>query len=189
MNKRSKIIIGAILLIVLVISAIFITRRTSLRHRELLYEELIMKTSQKYKVRPTLIKALILRESKYREKVRGKAGEFGLMQIMKPVADDWSRAQRYKHFGNYEQLLDAEINIEVGTWYLAKALRKWKDYKDCDILALAQYNAGPGTVLRKKWVPSHKSGSAMNLISFRGTKSYIIYILDKEKEYLEREKP
>ena len=183
MNKVLKVCIGLVAIGLILLFCLFWNRQADFHTREKFYDALILKAAERHNVRPTLIKALINRESKFIASARGSVGEYGLMQIRSMVADDWTRAQKQDSFGNPDQLLNPEVNIEVGTWYLSKALKKWKDYKECDILALAQYNAGGGTVLKKKWAPRHKDGSALELISFPGTKAYIIAILEFEKEY------
>ena len=153
------------------------------KKREKSYDDLIAQTCKRHNMDPALIKAVIRRESKFQENIRGRHGEYGLMQVTPIAADDWMRLNRSGKFSNYEQLMKPEINLEIGTWYLAHAMRRWKEYTQQKTLALAQYNAGPGNVVKKKWVPSHKSGDALNLITFPTTKAYIEYILKYEKHY------
>ncbi|MCM8538260.1 MAG: lytic transglycosylase domain-containing protein [Lentisphaeraceae bacterium] len=153
------------------------------KKREKLYDDLIVQTAQRHSVDPALVKAVIRRESKFVANIRGSHGEYGLMQVTPIAADDWMRINRSGKFSNYEQLMTPSINLEVGTWYLARAMRKWKDYKQQTVIALAQYNAGPGNVLKRKWAPSHKSGDALKLISFPSTKVYIKDILKYEQHY------
>ena len=153
------------------------------KQREKMYDDLIIQTAKRHDVNPSLVKAVILRESKFIEKIRGRHGEYGLMQVTPIAADDWMRINRSGKFTHYEQLMKPEINLEVGTWYLARGLKKWRDYKYCTALALAQYNAGPGNVIKKKWVPSHKDGEVLKLVTFPSTKAYIKYILKHEKKY------
>jgi soluble lytic murein transglycosylase len=156
------------------------------KKREKKYDALIIKTAMRHKVPPTLVKAVILRESKFQENIRGRHGEYGLMQVTPIAADDWMRINRTGKFSNYSQLMKPEINLEIGTWYLARGLNKWRDYKYRTTLALAQYNAGPGNVIKKKWVPSHKDGEVLNLVTFPSTKEYIQYILKHEQHYKEK---
>ena len=153
------------------------------KKREKSYDLLITQTAKRHNIAPALIKAVIRRESKFQENIRGRHGEYGLMQVTPIAADDWMRLNRSGKFSNYEQLMKPSINLEIGTWYLAHAMRRWKDYKQQSTLALAQYNAGPGNVVKRKWVPSHKDGDALNLITFPTTKAYIQYILRYEKHY------
>ena len=97
-----------------------------------------------------------------------------------------NRSTVYAGLNMEGELMKPEINLEVGTWYLARALNKWHNYKYCTQLALAQYNAGPGNVLKKKWVPSHKDGEVLQLVTFPSTKAYIKYIIKYEQHYNKR---
>ncbi len=148
-----------------------------------MYDKLIKESAKRHNIAPSLIKAVIRQESKFKANVRGSHGEYGLMQITRGAADDWLTETRNRKFDNYEQLFIPALNIEIGTWYLSKAYRKFSEYKNVYALSLAQYNAGPGAVIKNKWIPSDKNGEVLNLISYPTTKAYIGYILEYEIEY------
>lgn len=156
------------------------------KKREKMYDPLILEAANRHNIPPSLIKAVILRESKFTANIRGAHEEYGLMQITEGAADDWIRATRKKKFQSYEQLFVPELNIEIGAWYLAKGYKKYKNYKNVLALTLAQYNAGPTAVIKNKWVPSHKDGDVLKLVTFPGTKAYIEYILKHQLAYKER---
>lgn len=183
MSRLKKSILAIFALSVTAAVSIPLHYYIQFKQREKSFDELIIKTAKRHNIEPSLIKALIRRESKFQDNIRGRHGEYGLMQVTPIAADDWMRLNRSGKFQNYAQLMQPEINLEIGTWYLAHAMRRWKDYKQQRTLALAQYNAGPGNVVKKKWVPSHKDGDALNLITFPTTKAYIQYILEHEKHY------
>ena len=183
MKKIKKIALCILLLIIAGAATYGIREYFLFKEREKKYDSIILEAAKRHNVPPTLIKAVIMRESKFQESARGRHQEYGLMQIREAAATDWIKALRKKEFSSFDQLLVPELNIEIGTWYLAKGLKKYQDYKYKSALALAHYNAGPGNVIKNKWVPSHKDGDVLNLITFPGTKKYIEVILKYEKEY------
>ena len=182
--KKSRKLILCTTLLCAVSALVYLTRYYLLfKEREKRYDQIIQTVALRHNVPSSLVKAVIYRESKFQEHIRGRHGEYGLMQITTLAADDWIRERRKTVFKNYDQLFTPELNIEIGTWYLAKGLIKYRDYKHKNALTLAHYNAGPGNVRKNKWVPSHKDGEVLKLITFPSTKGYIKDILEHEQEY------
>ena len=96
------------------------------------YDTLILEISERHGVDPCLIKAVIWRESGFRPYARGTSGEIGLMQIMPDKAvSDWARKHR-RPDPPKGSLFTPRLNIEIGTWYLSRALRRWNSYKDAE---------------------------------------------------------
>jgi soluble lytic murein transglycosylase-like protein len=96
-------------------------------------EKSIHKAARKYNLSPELIRGVIQAESNFRVDAVSRAGAQGLMQLMPATA---------KELG-VTKPLDIEQNIDGGAHYLRKMLDRFGgDVK----LALAAYNAGPGTV-------------------------------------------
>lgn len=131
------------------------------RWREQRYNPLIAEVAARYGVDPLLVKAIVRRESDFDPFAYGSAGEIGLMQVMPGTGAEWARATGRKNFGR-DSLWNERINLEAGTWYLARALNRWRDKDDPVPFALAEYNAGPGRVLR--WLPR---GAATTAEEFR----------------------
>ncbi len=105
----------------------------SVAQRRALYDPLIQRISREEGVDPKLVHAMIQVESAYDPNVVSVKGAQGLMQLMPATA---------KYLG-VDNPYDINQNIKGGTKYLAKLLK----YYDGDMrLALAAYNAGPGTV-------------------------------------------
>jgi soluble lytic murein transglycosylase len=152
------------------------------------YDGLIYEAATRHAVSPALVKAVITRESSFRSLTRGKAGEMGLMQVMDGVVRDW---QRCTGRGGFPPglLMDPRLNIEIGTWYLARARRAWQEWQDVDALALAQYNAGRANAL--KWAPEDRQEKLLGRVRFPGTRRYIASVLETkrelEQEHLNRE--
>ena len=94
-----------------------------------------------------LLLALIRQESRFKTRAKSHVGARGLMQIMPGTAafvtGDWSL---YRRRGR-DQLLDAELNLEIGQKYLTMLMGE--DYFNGSLVhMLAAYNGGPGNVRR-----------------------------------------
>lgn len=148
------------------------------------YDMLIVQAARKHGVDSRLVKAVIYRESRFESSACGKAGEIGLMQIMPETAvKDWARAQNVE-LPTAGMLYTPQLNIEIGTWYLAKAMALWRDYK-CNVeLALCQYNAGEGRA--RNWKPDSYDGEVIDRIKIKSTRSYVEVIMRKYREYCKK---
>lgn len=96
-------------------------------------EEAVDKASNKYGVDKSLIMAVIKQESDFNPNSISGAGAEGLMQLMPQTASEQGVSNPF----------DISQNVDGGTKYLKKLLDMYGNSKE---LALAAYNAGPGTV-------------------------------------------
>ena len=105
------------------------------------HDALIRSVAAEQGVDPMLVKALIWRESRFDARKVGAAGERGLMQLTEGAASEWVQQNRVQNF-QVEELFDPKVNVQAGTWYLARAIGRWKKQSDPVPFALAEYNAG-----------------------------------------------
>ena len=143
----------------------------------------ILAAAQKYGVDPSLIKAVVWRESRFNPRVRGRVGEIGLMQVGKLAAEEWARAEGISYFA-HEELFDPAKNVLAGTWYLRKLLRRYGNADYAARYALADYNAGRNNVLRwMKGAGATNSAVFLAQMDFGGTRNYVQTILKRQPRY------
>ncbi|MED4602634.1 lytic transglycosylase domain-containing protein [Paenibacillus validus] len=99
------------------------------------FEPIIQEASQKFGVRPSMIKAVIEAESSFNPRAVSQAGAKGLMQLMDSTGADLGVTNAF----------DPAQNIAGGTQYLSDLLMKYNGNQG---VALAAYNAGPGRLDR-----------------------------------------
>ena len=175
------------LVAVVVSSTVLVQRWLSSRERRrewrALLERIAQESACRHGIAPSLVKAVIYQESRFRVLSRGRHGEVGLMQLTDGAVTDWENDTGLR-CPSRGALFDPRLNVEIGTWYLARALRGWRDYRDCEVLALAQYNAGRRNVL--KWAPENHLEKALDHVRFPSTRQYIVNVL-KYRTSFERE--
>jgi len=106
--------------------------------------KIIRKNAAKYNIDSEVIEGIVVAESKFDPRIVGdrdlKNRAYGLMQIRKPALDDVNDFYNLDY--TEKDLMDPEINLEVGIAYLAMQRDKYGIY---DINEMIQsYNAGPG---------------------------------------------
>jgi len=115
----------------------------SKRHdRRSKYDPVIERYAEKYRIDPTLVRAVIQVESDFNPSCVSHKGARGLMQLMPATA---------KRYG-VKRIHDPEENIRGGIQYLAYLTTLFRD----DLpRALAAYNAGENAVLRYGGIPPY----------------------------------
>lgn len=131
-----------------------------LDHRAVSYNSSIQRFSNEFKVDSKLVKAIVRNESCFDKMAVSSAGAQGLMQLMPPTA---------KSLGVHDAF-DAEQNLRGGIRYLSELITR---YDNNLALALAAYNAGPGTVEKFAGVPPYKE-----------TQHYVERVMKSYREYL-----
>jgi soluble lytic murein transglycosylase len=156
------------------------------------YDALIVKVAGEHDLDPRLIKAVVWRESRFQADMIGRNGERGLMQVSEIAARDWATAKGVKDM-HPDQILIPEMNLEIGTWYLKKAVQRWNYQDDAVPFALAEYNAGKSRVDRWIRTALHKKNGQhltaeafQDSIDFPSTARYVKAILARFDFYKRR---
>lgn len=145
------------------------------------YDAMILEAGRRNGVDPRLLKAVIWQESRFRLNERGSRGEIGLMQLMPRFAvRDWAASKQLPIPDN-GVLVDPTLNIEIGSWYLGRAMRRWDAYEDAVSLALSEYNAG--ITRADAWKPTESNAMIRNRIDIRSTRDYIDAISERFDYY------
>jgi soluble lytic murein transglycosylase len=133
--------------------------------------ELIVKThARNYRLPPTLLAAVIYAESKFDASARSDAGAVGLMQLLPETARGIAVRTGGDRFV-VSDLLDPEVNVRYGSWYLRSLLDRYRDVRT----ALAAYHAGQGNV--DEW---RRNGGG---IRFPETRHYVDTVLAAQRVY------
>ena len=107
------------------------------------YSEYVEKYAEENKIDPLLIYAIIKAESNFDDDAVSNKGAMGLMQLMDNTAKEVATNELMEYTSN-ETLYNPEKNIQIGVKYYANL----KEIFGNDMIALAAYNAGMGTVNR-----------------------------------------
>ena len=145
------------------------------------YDKMIVAAGRRNGVYPPLLKAVIWKESRFDASARGSKGEIGLMQVMPQSAvKDWENTFQ-RQVPSDGALMDPSLNIEIGSWFLGRALERWKDYNEAEALALCEYNAGIQRA--ESWKPLLHDGQVLPNIDIASTRKYVKDILERRDEY------
>ena len=106
------------------------------------YHRLVVNASLRHGVPPSLIHAVIQKESGYNPKARSPKNARGLMQVTPMTA-------RFVGVSAGQSLYDPQTNIHAGTAYLKYLMRTHTTFDE----VLAAYNSGPGNVRKYNGVP------------------------------------
>jgi soluble lytic murein transglycosylase-like protein len=124
------------------------------------YDDLIAKTSEKYRINSALVKAIIKAESNFNHRAVSPVGARGLMQLM-PATAATLQVQDSFH---------PENNIDGGVRYLRYLMNLFNGNLP---LVLAAYNSGENTVMRyKNRIPPYQE-----------TQTYVRRVLDYFSRY------
>lgn len=132
------------------------------------YREYVNKASEKYKLDPALVYAVMRQESLFDPYAVSPANARGLMQLIDSTAQYMARKEGIKIKSIYEP----ETNINLGASYLRYLLDQWQG----DLVrTLASYNAGPTRV--KNWQRHQDEYLFIETIPIQETRNYVKKVL------------
>lgn len=134
------------------------------------YTAVIRAHASNYELDPALLAAVVYTESRFDADARSPAGAIGLMQLLPETAKGIALRTGGDAFV-VSDLLDPELNIRYGAWYLRALLRKYGD----ENTALAAYHAGQGNVDRWR--------AAGVPVQFPETRHYVAKVLAAKRRY------
>ena len=182
MEKAKKLLTVIIIIAILVIVAIYVNKQMIKTMYKKEYSEYVSKYAQEYRVDENLIYAMIKAESNFEVDAVSHQSAKGLMQLMDTTAQE--TAKKVGIQVTEENILEPEININLGTKYISILLEKY----ECVEIAVAAYNAGTGTV--DKWIKNgtiKADGSDIENIPFKETNTYVRKIVRNYKIYTQLE--
>jgi soluble lytic murein transglycosylase len=113
------------------------------------YEKSIARESTGLGISPHWIRSVIRQESTFRPDAKSTSNALGVMQLLPATGSDLAREFKLKDFQVPESLLNPDINIKLGSAYLARMVHGFSGNVP---LGLAAYNAGPARL--KRWLSS-----------------------------------
>ena len=143
------------------------------------FDKEIAASAQRHGLAPALVSSLIWRESRFDPGCHGPKKEIGLTQITEAAAHEWAAAQSRSDLPRSDLWLPA-TNIEVGVWYLARAVRRWQPTRSDPLpFALAEYNAGRSNAMRWSNACGADSARFLDSITYPSTRRYVADILKR----------
>lgn len=138
------------------------------------YKETVQYSSDQYALDPLFTLAVIRQESHFMPLAGSYAGAQGLMQIMPATGKGIAGQLGIQDYSDII-LLDPEINIKMGTFYLRQQL----DNFDQNLFyCLGAYNGGPGKM--SEWISKRGSmdiDEFIESISYEQTREYIKIVM------------
>lgn len=177
-RRRSR---GAWLWWCLIIAAlVFVARAAVLMLYPFPYRNSVQTWAKAYGVDPYLVAAVIRVESRWQPTATSRKGAIGLMQVM-PDTANWIASQAKLPAVQPQDLYDPDLNIRLGTWYLAKLT---DDFDGRVVLALAAYNGGGNNV--REWLRTNQWDGqhyTTQQIPFPETRRYVDRVMTDYRRY------
>ena len=134
------------------------------------YREMVAAEARERGLDPFLAAAVIRQESSFKPRALSRAGAMGLMQVMPSTGAGLAAGEGLRGWDR-GLLFNPEINVHLGTRFLASELRRW----DGDLpLAFIAYNAGPARAARWRSFPEFRDRELFTeRIPFAETRDYV----------------
>lgn len=129
------------------------------------YQSIILREARSRGLDPYFVTALMRQESRFYNRAVSGAGAIGLMQVMPGTS------RQLGHRVTTEELMDPELNIRLGTTFLADLMKMYDQREDAVLVA---YNAGPTRMDRWKEFPEFRTPDLFaERIPFDETREYV----------------
>jgi soluble lytic murein transglycosylase len=137
----------------------------------LIYAPVLERVAQEERLDPSLVAAVVRRESQFDRDVQSPVGATGLMQLMPATAAETARRVALPEY-RQDQVTVPEVNLTLGTRYLRDMLDR---YGGAVTPALISYNAGPHRYVRWREYPEFQADADLMVerIPFRETRIYV----------------
>ena len=135
---------------------------------------IVLEAAQSYVADPSMIYAMVRRESAFDPNAGSTAGAKGLMQLV-PSTGELMARHLGENFPSANSLLEPERNLRYGIAYFKELMEKFRNHF---ALAAAAYNAGPNRV--ERWLPNDHSMSAdiwVETMPINETRQYVAAVL------------
>lgn len=134
------------------------------------YRKLLTARAEELGLDPYLVAGLVRQESAFHPAIASPAGAIGLMQVMPATGRQLARASGVGGFTT-ETLENAEVNVLLGTRFLAEMYERYDEYIP---LVLSAYNAGPTRANRWRRLPEAADPHRFTeRIPFAETRGYV----------------
>lgn len=168
--KRKGRLLRTLIVIFIIGGLLFNVKNIGRKIYPLKYQEYIKQYSAEYDIDPYLVASVIKVESNYNKHALSNKNAVGLMQLTPTTAKEVAEKMQIENF-TPDMLLDAELNIKMGCWYLHNLKEEFGENTE---LILAAYNGGRGNV--RKWLKNNensKDGENLHYIPFKETDKYV----------------
>lgn len=166
MNKIIRLVIIVLAIYLLFLGSGYILKNVIF---PLKYMNYVEKYSKEYNLDPYFVMAVMKAESNFDEDAKSNKDARGLMQITTSTGKWIAEKQGIIDFDT-NLLLEPEVNIRFGCWYLNNLHKEFGDWD----LVIAAYNAGRGRV--QEWLNSAEhsdDGKNLTYIPFKETDKYV----------------
>ncbi len=145
------------------------------------FREMVLAEARERDLDPFFVAGLIRRESAFDPGAVSPAGAIGLMQVVPRTGEALARGEGVRPFET-RMLTDPEINLHLGTAYLAELMDRY-DGRLTDVLVA--YNAGPTRLERWRDLPEYVADTELFVerIPFGETRDYIRFVQEHASLY------
>ena len=141
----------------------------------LIYFEYTQESALKNNFNPFLLQALMRQESRFQPKVISTSKAYGLCQLLMGTAKEVAKSVNLPS-PTTELLMTPAYNINLGSKYLGDLIKRFDGQAQ---LAVAAYNAGPGSV--SKWQKASTTQDPdmfIESIPYEETRKYVINVFE-----------